>query len=67
VLEVAEQICHRVGILAHGNLRAQGTAMELRSEFGGESLEDTFLQLTDDAAGRPHDAATEHGDGAAAS
>jgi ABC-2 type transport system ATP-binding protein len=48
VLEVAAQICHRVGILAHGRLRAQGTTAQLRAEFGGESLEDTFLQLTDD-------------------
>ncbi len=51
VLEIAEQICHRVGILAHGRLRAEGTAGQLRAEFGGGSLEDTFLSLADDRGG----------------
>jgi ABC-2 type transport system ATP-binding protein len=47
VLETAEQICHRVGILAAGALRAEGTAEQLRSAHGGASLEDVFLHLTD--------------------
>ncbi|MCA8964862.1 MAG: ABC transporter ATP-binding protein [Planctomycetes bacterium] len=51
VLEIAEQICHRVGILAHGRLRAEGTAEQLRAQFGGGSLEDTFLSLADDRGG----------------
>lgn len=47
VLETAEQICHRVGILAAGALRAEGTAEQLRAAHGGASLEDVFLHLTD--------------------
>ncbi|MFM1873610.1 MAG: hypothetical protein RL398_3032, partial [Planctomycetota bacterium] len=47
VLETAEQICHRVGILAAGTLRAEGTADELRVAHGGGTLEDVFLRLTE--------------------
>lgn len=47
VLETAEQICHRVGILAAGTLRAEGTADELRAAHGGGTLEDVFLRLTE--------------------
>jgi ABC-2 type transport system ATP-binding protein len=46
VLETAAEICHRVGILAHGTLRAEGTPAELRAQDGGGSLEDVFLRLT---------------------
>ena len=48
VLEAAEQICRRVGILDRGSLRAQGTVAELRAQRGEQSLEDIFLQLTSD-------------------
>jgi ABC-2 type transport system ATP-binding protein len=49
-LELAEQICHRIGILAHGRLRAEGTAAELRARHGDATLEDVFLAET---AGSP--------------
>ncbi|MBL8738639.1 MAG: ABC transporter ATP-binding protein [Planctomycetes bacterium] len=45
-LELAEQICHRLGILAGGRLRAEGTANELRHQYGDRSLEDVFLATT---------------------
>jgi ABC-2 type transport system ATP-binding protein len=45
-LELAEQICHRVGILAHGRLGAEGTVAELRAQNGNRSLEDVFLATT---------------------
>jgi ABC-2 type transport system ATP-binding protein len=48
VLEVAEKLCTRIGVIDHGSLRAQGTLEELRSGEKGASLEDLFLQLTDD-------------------
>ncbi len=48
VLEVAEKLCTRIGVVAHGQLRAQGTLDELRSGEVGASLEDLFLELTDD-------------------
>ena len=48
VLEVAEKLCTRIGVIDHGTLRVQGTLEELRSGEKGASLEDLFLQLTDD-------------------
>jgi len=46
ILEVAERIADRVGILAHGRLIAEGTLAELRVAGGGcASLEDLFLDL----------------------
>jgi len=47
VLEVAEKLCTRIGIISEGRLRAQGTLEELRSGEVGASLEDLFLELTD--------------------
>jgi ABC-2 type transport system ATP-binding protein len=47
VLEIAEHMCDRVGIINHGKLVAQGSLAELRA--GGRSdasLEDIFLELT---------------------
>ncbi|MBL9134790.1 MAG: ABC transporter ATP-binding protein [Verrucomicrobiales bacterium] len=35
-LEEAEQLCHRVGILDHGKLHAEGTVAELQQRLGGE-------------------------------
>ena len=48
VLDTAEEICDRVGILAQGKLLAEGTVAELRAQHDGQSLEDVFLSLTDD-------------------
>jgi ABC-2 type transport system ATP-binding protein len=52
-LELAEQICHRVGILARGRLRAEGTVAELRAAHGSASLEDVFVATT--ASGNEND------------
>jgi ABC-2 type transport system ATP-binding protein len=49
ILEIAQAICDRVGILNHGRIVALGTVDELRRMMhapSGESLEDIFLQLT---------------------
>ena len=48
VLEVAEKLCTRIGLINHGQLIAQGTLEELRSGEKGASLEQLFLELTDD-------------------
>ena len=48
VLEVAEKLCTRIGIIQKGTLRAEGTLEELRSGEKGASLEELFLELTDD-------------------
>jgi ABC-2 type transport system ATP-binding protein len=52
ILEIAERMCDRIGIINKGRLVAVGTLDELRS-FGraedgsnGGSLEDIFLELT---------------------
>jgi ABC-2 type transport system ATP-binding protein len=46
ILEVAEKLCDRVGIIAQGKLVACGTLAELRSR-PDESLESLFLELTE--------------------
>ncbi|GHU73518.1 ABC transporter ATP-binding protein [Clostridia bacterium] len=52
VLDVAERLCDRIGILSKGKLIAVGTLDELRSGETGASLEQVFLELTgDDVAG----------------
>jgi ABC-2 type transport system ATP-binding protein len=47
ILEVAERMADRIGVIAGGKLIAQGTLEELRRQAGkgGTSLEDTFLAL----------------------
>ena len=49
ILEVAERLADRVGIIDRGRLIAEGTLEELQFSVGGEgkSLEDLFLELTD--------------------
>lgn len=48
VLEVAERLAQRIGIIHRGRLRAEGTLEELRRQAGlaASSLEDVFLRLT---------------------
>ncbi|WP_099157520.1 ABC transporter ATP-binding protein [Virgibacillus ndiopensis] len=48
ILEIAEQMCDRVGIILDGNIIALGTMDELRKDEGKteQSLEDIFLELT---------------------
>jgi ABC-2 type transport system ATP-binding protein len=47
-MEVAQQLCHRVGILDRGVLRAEGTldALRTRASSGDATLEEVFLRLT---------------------
>jgi ABC-2 type transport system ATP-binding protein len=46
ILEVAERMAERIGVLANGRLIAEGTLAELRQRSGrGGSLEDVFLTL----------------------
>jgi ABC-2 type transport system ATP-binding protein len=46
ILEVAERLAQRIGIIQHGRLIAEGTLDELREQAPGATLEDMFLQLT---------------------
>src|ERR1700738_4880384 len=52
ILEVAERMADRVGIIANGKLIAEGTLDELRLQTGKSdtSLEDTFLALVAEQA-----------------
>ncbi len=47
-MEIAQQLCHRVGILDRGVLRAEGTLATLRERgaTGDATLEELFLRLT---------------------
>ena len=48
IMEVAEQICTRIGIIDQGKVIAEGTLDQLRSktESMGRTLEEVFLKLT---------------------
>lgn len=47
-MEIAEELCSRVGIIVGGTLSNEGTVSDLRNQGarGNQSLEDIFLELT---------------------
>lgn len=47
-LEIAEELCHRIGIITNGKILTSGTIETLRAEAGNKDsdLEDIFLELT---------------------
>ena len=47
ILEVAEKLCDRIGIIHKGKLIASGTMDELRQGDNKDSLENIFLELTE--------------------
>jgi len=51
ILEVAERLAQRIGIIRQGRLIAEGTLAELRERTQGGSLEDVFLHLTEGQPG----------------
>ena len=52
-LDVAEELCDRIGIIHRGSLIALGTMAELRASAGERDsrLEDVFFRLTEEAGG----------------
>jgi ABC-2 type transport system ATP-binding protein len=48
ILDVAERMAERIGIIHAGRLAAEGTLAELRERAGqaGSTLEDVFLRIT---------------------
>ena len=56
ILEVAERMADRIGVIASGRLVAEGTLTELRQQNGhaDTSLEDLFIALVD-APGSAHE------------
>jgi ABC-2 type transport system ATP-binding protein len=55
-MDEADRVAHRIGVIYHGKLVAQGTPQAIKEQTGTASLEDAFLKLTgstirDEAAG----------------
>jgi len=52
IMEIAEHVCTRIGIIDHGKVIAEGTLEQLRSKTEGKSssLEEVFLKLTNEEA-----------------
>lgn len=52
LLDLADKLCHRVGIIHRGKLLAVGTPQELKSQWCPDgSLEDVFFAVTQDREG----------------
>ncbi|HEX3742366.1 MAG TPA: ATP-binding cassette domain-containing protein [Bryobacteraceae bacterium] len=45
-MDEADRVAHRIGVIDHGKLVAQGTPKAIKDQTGSESLEDAFLKLT---------------------
>ena len=45
-LDEADRVAHRIAIMDHGQLIAQGTAADLKAQTNSDSLEEAFLTLT---------------------
>ena len=45
-MDEADRVAHRIAIIDHGGIVAQGTSAELKTQTGTDSLEGAFLALT---------------------
>jgi ABC-2 type transport system ATP-binding protein len=45
-MDEADRVAHRIGVIDHGKLVAQGTPKAIKEQTGTESLEEAFLKLT---------------------
>ena len=45
-MDEADRVAHRIGVIDHGKLVAQGTPRQIKDQTGSETLEDAFLKLT---------------------
>ena len=45
-MDEADRVAHRIGVIDHGKLVAQGTPKEIKEQTGTDTLEDAFLKLT---------------------
>ena len=45
-MEEAEKVAHKIAVIDHGKIIAQGTSEELKQQTKTDSLEDAFLSLT---------------------
>lgn len=45
-MDEADRVAHRIGVIDHGKLVAQGTPKAIKEQTGTDSLEEAFLKLT---------------------
>lgn len=45
-MDEADRVAHRIGVIDHGKLVAQGTPKAIKEQTGADNLEDAFLKLT---------------------
>src|SRR5690348_17227269 len=45
-MDEADRVAHRIAIIDHGRIVAQGSSQELKAQTGTSSLEEAFLSLT---------------------
>ena len=51
ILDMAERLCSRIGIIHHGQLVATGSPQELKEKVtAGGTLEEVFLAVTEESA-----------------
>jgi len=50
ILEIAERMADRIGVIARGRLVAEGTLAELRARTGDSNLEEIFLSIVEQVA-----------------
>jgi ABC-2 type transport system ATP-binding protein len=48
-MEEAERVAHRIAVIDHGRIVAQGSPADLKAQTGTETLEQAFLALTGSA------------------
>jgi ABC-2 type transport system ATP-binding protein len=48
-MDEADRVAHRIAIVDHGQLIAQGTSAELKERTDSDTLEGAFLALTGDS------------------
>lgn len=65
VMEVAEKLCDRIGVIQKGKLVFTGTMEELKAQYGkeGQSLEDIFLTIIGSKVAETGSASTESNGG----
>ena len=45
IIEMAEALCDKIGIIDQGNMKAMGTVQEIQNSTGVNNLEDAFIRL----------------------
>ncbi|MGH9732898.1 MAG: AAA family ATPase, partial [Candidatus Acidiferrales bacterium] len=49
VMTEVEKLCDRIGIIHAGKMRTEGTLDQLRQNYGKDSLEEIFVDVSGDA------------------